>query len=64
MAVVCVQNSERGTGMVFELGAHPFLTLTLCIALFECDYSEPPGFQLRYAVRLNHWSPPYPHIAT
>jgi len=49
---------------LFELGAHPFLTLTLCIALFERDYSEPLGFQLQYAVRLNHWSLPYPDIAT
>ena len=30
---------------LFELGAHHFLTLTLCIALFERDYAEPLGFQ-------------------
>src|SRR5919204_599949 len=28
---------------LFELGAHPFLTLTLFIALFERDYAEPLG---------------------
>lgn len=49
---------------LFELGAHPFLTLTLCIALFERDYTEPLGFQLEYAARLKHWSLPYPDITT
>jgi hypothetical protein len=49
---------------LFELGAHPFLTLTLYIALFERDYSEPLGFQLEYAVRLAHFQMPYPDIAT
>jgi hypothetical protein len=49
---------------LFELGAHPFLTLTLYIALFERDYSEPLGFQLEYATRLKHWNMPYPDIAT
>jgi hypothetical protein len=49
---------------LFELGAHPFLTLTLCIALFERDYCEPLGFQLEYTVRLKHWQLPYPDIAT
>ena len=49
---------------LFELGAHPFLTLTLFIALFERDYSEPLGFQLEYAVRLKHWNLPYPDIET
>jgi hypothetical protein len=49
---------------LFELGAHPFLTLTLCIALFERDYPEPLGFQLEYATRLKHWQLPYPDIAT
>ena len=49
---------------LFELGAHPFLTLTLCIALFERDYAEPLGFQREYAVRLKHWSLPYPDITT
>ena len=34
---------------LFELGAHPFLTLTLFIAMFERDYPEPLGFQKDYA---------------
>jgi hypothetical protein len=49
---------------LFELGAHPFLTLTLFIALFERDYGEPLGFQLEYARRLSHFSMPYPDIST
>ncbi|GHF49604.1 hypothetical protein FHX82_003767 [Amycolatopsis bartoniae] len=48
---------------LFELGAHPFLTLTLFIALFERDH-EPLGFQREYARRLAHFSLPYPDIAT
>jgi hypothetical protein len=49
---------------LFELGAHPFLTLTLFIAVFERDYDEPLAFQREYAARLGHWSLPYPDIAT
>jgi hypothetical protein len=49
---------------LFELGAHPFLTLTLFIALFERDYAEPLAFQREYALRLKHWSLPYPDITT
>jgi hypothetical protein len=49
---------------LFELGAHPFLTLTLFIALFERDYDEPLGFQREYAARLAHWTLPYPDIST
>ncbi|GAA1264687.1 hypothetical protein GCM10009677_15640 [Sphaerisporangium rubeum] len=49
---------------LFELGAHPFLTLTLFIAMFERDYDEPLGFQLAYAARLAHFDLPYPDIAT
>jgi len=49
---------------LFELGAHPFLTLTLFIAMFERDHDEPLGFQLEYARRLSHLSLPYPDIAT
>ncbi|MEU8801641.1 hypothetical protein [Spirillospora sp. NPDC048819] len=49
---------------LFELGAHPFLTLTLFIAMFERDYDEPLGFQLEYAQRLSHFTLPYPDIAT
>jgi hypothetical protein len=49
---------------LFELGAHPFLALTLYIAMFERDYGEPLGFQLEYAQRLSHFTLPYPDIAT
>jgi hypothetical protein len=49
---------------LFELGAHPFLTLTLFIAMFERDYAEPLGFQLEYARRLSGYGLPYPDIAT
>lgn len=49
---------------LFTLGAHPFLTLTLFIAMFERDYDEPLGFQLEYARRLAHFSLPYPDVAT
>jgi hypothetical protein len=49
---------------LFELGAHPFLTLTLFIAMFERDHDEPLGFQLEYARKLAHMSLPYPDIAT
>ncbi|GII24001.1 hypothetical protein [Planosporangium mesophilum] len=49
---------------LFELGAHPFLTLTLFIAAFERDHAEPLGFQKEYALRLQHFSLPYPDIAT
>ena len=48
---------------LFELGAHPFLTLTLFIALFERDH-EGLGFQLEYAQRVAHVAMPYPDIAT
>jgi hypothetical protein len=47
-----------------ELGAHPFLTLTLFIALFERDHAEPLAFQRAYAAKLAHWTLPYPDIAT
>jgi hypothetical protein len=49
---------------LFGLGAHPFLTLTLFIALFERDHAEPLAFQREYATRLSHWSLPYPDITT
>ena len=49
---------------LFELGAHPFLTLALFIAMFERDYPEPLGFQHEYAHRLSHFNLPYPDIAT
>ncbi|MGJ7441975.1 hypothetical protein [Aquipuribacter sp. MA13-6] len=49
---------------LFGMGAHPFLTLTLFIAMFERDHAEPLGFQLEYARRLAHYSMPYPDIST
>jgi hypothetical protein len=49
---------------LFGMGAHPFLTLTLFIAMFERDHEEPLGFQLAYAKALEHFSLPYPDIAT
>jgi hypothetical protein len=49
---------------LFDMGAHPFLTLTLWIAMFERDHTEPLGMQLEYAARLSHVSQPYPDIST
>ncbi len=49
---------------LFGLGAHPFLTLTLWIAMFERDHSEPLAMQLDYGAKLAHFSLPYPDIAT
>jgi hypothetical protein len=49
---------------LFAMGAHPFLTLTLWIAMFERDFDEPLGMQLDYAAKLSHFSLPYPDIAT
>ncbi len=49
---------------LFELGAHPFLTLTLWIAMFERDHDQPLAMQLEYAAKLAHWSLPYPDITT
>ena len=49
---------------LFELGAHPFLTLTLFIAMYERDYDEPLGYQRQYGRKLQHFSLPYPDIAT
>ena len=49
---------------LFEMGAHPFLTLTLFIAMFERDATEPLQYQLAFAARLKHFALPYPDIAT
>jgi hypothetical protein len=48
---------------LFELGAHPFLTLTLFIAMFERDHG-PLEYQLAYARAKEHITMPYPDIAT
>jgi hypothetical protein len=49
---------------LFELGAHPFLTLTLFIAMFERDNTEPLQYQMAFGARLQHFALPYPDIAT
>jgi hypothetical protein len=49
---------------LFQLGAHPFLTLTLWIAMFERDHTEPLAMQLEFAARLAHVKLPYPDIST
>lgn len=49
---------------LFGLGAHPFLTLTLWIAMFERDHDEPLAMQLDYAAKLSHVTLPYPDIST
>lgn len=49
---------------LFEMGAHPFLTLTLFIALFERDNTEPLEYQKAYGAALAGFSLPYPDIAT
>ena len=48
---------------LFQLGAHPFLTLTLFIAMFERDHG-PLEYQLAYAKAMAHIHLPYPDIAT
>jgi hypothetical protein len=48
---------------LFGMGAHPFLTLTLFIAMFERDHG-PLEYQIAYGRALQHLSLPYPDIAT
>ncbi|MGY1751412.1 MULTISPECIES: hypothetical protein [unclassified Modestobacter] len=48
---------------LFQLGAHPFLTLTLFIAMFERDHG-PLEYQKAYGRAMQHISMPYPDIAT
>jgi hypothetical protein len=48
---------------LFGLGAHPFLTLTLFIAMFERDHG-PLEYQIAYGEALAHLHLPYPDIAT
>jgi hypothetical protein len=48
---------------LFGMGAHPFLTLTLFIAMFERDHG-PLEYQKAYGAALAHLSLPYPDIAT
>jgi hypothetical protein len=49
---------------LFELGAHPFLSLTLFIAMFERDYPEPLAFQRKFGADLAGFTLPYPDIST
>ena len=55
--------AEHDYVRLFELGAHPFLTLTLFIAMFERDHG-PLEYQREYGARMAHFSLPYPDIAT
>ncbi len=55
--------AEHDHVALFELGAHPFLTLTLFIAMFERDHG-PLEYQLAYARAMDHLRMPYPDIAT
>jgi hypothetical protein len=48
---------------LFEMGAHPFLTLTLFIACFERDHG-PLEYQKAYGRAMEHLTLPYPDIAT
>ncbi|MCZ2820452.1 hypothetical protein O2V63_08940 [Modestobacter sp. VKM Ac-2977] len=55
--------AEHDHVALFEMGAHPFLTLTLFIALFERDHG-PMEYQRAYGKAMEHISMPYPDIAT
>ena len=48
---------------LFAMGAHPFLTLTLFIAMFERDHG-PLEYQKAYGKAMEHITMPYPDIAT
>ena len=48
---------------LFGMGAHPFLTLTLFIAMFERDHG-PLEYQKAYGAMMKHLTLPYPDIAT
>ncbi len=54
---------EQDHVTLFEMGAHPFLTLTLFIAMFERDHG-PLEYQKAYGRAMAHISLPYPDIAT
>ena len=55
--------AEHDHVRLFEMGAHPFLTLTLFIAMFERDHG-PLEYQKAYGKAMEHISLPYPDIAT
>ena len=48
---------------LFRMGAHPFLTLTLFIAMFERDHG-PLEYQKAYGKAMEHLTLPYPDIST
>jgi hypothetical protein len=48
---------------LFGMGAHPFLSLTLFIAMFERDHG-PLEYQKAYGNAMGHIPMPYPDIAT
>jgi hypothetical protein len=48
---------------LFRMGAHPFLTLTLFIAMFERDHG-PLEYQRAYGAAMKDITMPYPDIAT
>ena len=54
---------EQDHVTLFGMGAHPFLTLTLFIAMFERDHG-PLEYQIAYGKAMEHLSLPYPDIAT
>ena len=54
---------EQDHVALFGMGAHPFLTLTLFIAMFERDHG-PLEYQKAYGRAMEHLSLPYPDIAT
>ena len=55
--------AEQDHVTLFEMGAHPFLTLTLFIAMFERDHG-PLEYQIAYGQAMKHLTLPYPDIAT
>ena len=54
---------EQDHVTLFEMGAHPFLALTLFIAMFERDHG-PLEYQIAYGKAMEHLTLPYPDIAT
>jgi hypothetical protein len=54
---------EQDHVALFSMGAHPFLTLTLFIAMFERDHG-PLEYQRAYGKALEHLHLPYPDIGT
>jgi hypothetical protein len=55
--------AEQDHVALFGMGAHPFLTLTLFIAMFERDHG-PLEYQKAYAAAMSHLTLPYPDIST